>query len=232
MSDTLKAVKMRHDWLFVKPIEEVAGGKIIIPDSAKEITQKGEIVALEEKCSDSNLKLNDEILFRRRAAFKVIEIDGVKLNVMKPDQVLAVMFGEEVTAVTPLKENVFLEWEFKTKVYPGTNIVIPDTHQELHFTGIVVAIGPDVKEIIIGDRVFFDQFASAGVEKFQEDGKRYAFVKAGDIYCSGVQLRDDDGLAIHGISPGLDKSLSDENTGGVESVAMTDGNLEKVQVEA
>ncbi len=191
MSDTLKALKMRHDWLFVRPIEEVVGGKIIIPDSAKEITQKGEIVALGEKCSDSNLKMNDEILFRRRAAFKVIEIDGVRLNVMKPDSVLAVMFGEEVTAVTPLKDNVFLEWEFKTQYYHGTSIVIPGTHQEMHYTGIVVAIGPDVKEVVIGDRVFFDQFASAGVEKFQEDGKRYAFVKAGDIYCSGVPMRDE-----------------------------------------
>lgn len=185
---TIDKIEMKNDWVFVDPIEEDEKyGKIIVPEFAKEGTQKGRIVSI-GKGGDKNLKLKDVVLFRQRGGYKPVEIDGRRYLAMKRAHILGIMFGENAVDVTPLKENVFLEWEKAQAVYEGTNFIRPDSHREMHYTGAVLAIGPDVKEVKVGDHVFFDQFA--GVEKFQEYGKRFAFITQGDVYCSGVPRRE------------------------------------------
>lgn len=181
-------LKMKNDWLFVLPMAdpEVVRG-IYIPNTSESITQRGVVRYVKEGGEDSNIKLNDIVLFKKRNAFKVIEMDGIKFNVLKKSEILAIMFGDGVTDVTPTKDNVFLEWETSQSIYEGTMLIRPDGFREMHYTGMIVAIGPDVKECRVGDRVFFDQFG--GVEKFQEDDNRYGFVKEDAIYCTGLPER-------------------------------------------
>lgn len=184
----MEKVKMLNKFILVKRIEgePLTSTSLILPESPEK-GQKGEICAIAEG-GDSNIKLKDIVLFRMRAGLKPpIEIDGEKYLHMKQDQVMGIMFGEDSIDVNPLKDNILLEWEFASEYFPGTQIKRPESHKGMHFTGIVKAIGPEVKECAVWDRVFFDQFC--GVEKFQEEDKRYAFLQEKDIIAVGLEAR-------------------------------------------
>ncbi len=88
-----------HDRLLVKRIEEtetVKGG-IIIPDSAKEKPQEGEVIAVGNgKILDNgskvalDVKAGDKILFGKYSGTD-IKIDGEEYMILREDEVLAVI---------------------------------------------------------------------------------------------------------------------------------------------
>ena len=92
-------VRPLHDRLLVRRIEEketVKGG-IIIPDSAKEKPQEGEVLAVGNgKTLDNGTKLTmdvmvgDKILFGKYSGTD-IKIDGEEVLILREDEVLAVM---------------------------------------------------------------------------------------------------------------------------------------------
>jgi chaperonin GroES len=87
------------DRVLVKRVEEetkTAGG-IIIPDTAKEKPQEGEVVAVGPGTRDENgkaialeLKAGDKILFGKWSGTEV-KIDGEDLLIMKESDVLGVL---------------------------------------------------------------------------------------------------------------------------------------------
>jgi chaperonin GroES len=92
-------VRPLHDRLIVRRIEEkesVRGG-IIIPDTAKEKPQEGEVVAVGNgKILDNGTKLTpdvkagDKILFGKYSGTD-IKIDGEEFLILREDEVLAVL---------------------------------------------------------------------------------------------------------------------------------------------
>ncbi|MCG6924256.1 MAG: co-chaperone GroES [Acidobacteria bacterium] len=92
-------VRPLHDRLLVKRIEEaetVKGG-IIIPDSAKEKPQEGEVVAVGNgKILDNgtkvalDVKAGDKILFGKYSGTD-IKLDGEEYMILREDEVLAVI---------------------------------------------------------------------------------------------------------------------------------------------
>src|SRR5687768_9033936 len=90
-----------HDRVVVKRVEEkeqVKGG-IIIPDTAKEKPQEGEVMAVGQgKVLESGvrlemtLKVGDRILFGKYSGNEV-KIDGEELLIMREDDVLGVIEG-------------------------------------------------------------------------------------------------------------------------------------------
>ena len=92
-------VRPLHDRLLVKRIEEsetVKGG-IIIPDTAKEKPQEGEVIAVGNgKTLDNgtkvklDVKAGDRILFGKYSGTD-IKIDGEEYMILREDEVLAVM---------------------------------------------------------------------------------------------------------------------------------------------
>jgi chaperonin GroES len=92
-------VRPLHDRLLVKRIEEtetVKGG-IIIPDSAKEKPQEGEVIAVGNgKILDNgskvalDVKAKDKILFGKYSGTD-IKIDGEEYLILREDEVLAVI---------------------------------------------------------------------------------------------------------------------------------------------
>jgi chaperonin GroES len=92
-------VRPLHDRLLVKRIEEketVKGG-IIIPDSAKEKPQEGEVIAVGNgKILDNgnkvelDVKAGDKILFGKYSGTD-IKIDGEEYLILREDEVLAVI---------------------------------------------------------------------------------------------------------------------------------------------
>ena len=88
----------------VEPEEEVRPGGIVIPDTAKEKPQEGEVVAVGEgKVLDSGTKVEmsvkpgDRILFGKYAGTEVKIEDGEYL-IMREDEVLGILEGKAVSA--------------------------------------------------------------------------------------------------------------------------------------
>ena len=85
-------IKPLADRVLVLPAqaEEKVGG-IIIPDTAKEIPLKGNIVAVGEGTKDEPmiLKEGDEVLYGKYSGTE-LELEGVKYLIMRQSDVLAV----------------------------------------------------------------------------------------------------------------------------------------------
>ncbi|HEV2020938.1 MAG TPA: co-chaperone GroES [Terriglobales bacterium] len=90
-----------HDRILIRRVEEqesVRGG-IIIPDSAKEKPQEGEVIAVgkgkiseEGKVRPLDVKAGDRILFGKYAGTE-IKIDGEELVIMREEEVLGILIG-------------------------------------------------------------------------------------------------------------------------------------------
>lgn len=90
-----------HDRLLVRRVEEqesVRGG-IIIPDTAKEKPQEGEVIAVgkgkineEGKVRPLDVKEGDRILFGKYSGTE-IKLDGEELVIMREDEVLGILEG-------------------------------------------------------------------------------------------------------------------------------------------
>jgi chaperonin GroES len=92
-------VRPLHDRLLVRRIEEKerAKGGIIIPDTAKEKPQKGEVLAVGNgKILDNgtkiplDVKVGNRILFGKYTGTD-IKIDGEEVLILREDEVLAVL---------------------------------------------------------------------------------------------------------------------------------------------
>ena len=88
-----------HDRVLVRRVEaeEKSAGGIIIPDSAKEKPQEGEVVTVgagarseEGKVSPLDVKAGDRILFGKWSGTEV-KIDGEDLIIMKESDILGIV---------------------------------------------------------------------------------------------------------------------------------------------
>ena len=96
--DRMKARPL-HDRLFVRRIEEKerARGGIIIPDTAKEKPQRGDVIAVGNGKVLENgtrlpldVKAGDKILFGKYSGTE-IKVDGEDVLILREDEVLAVL---------------------------------------------------------------------------------------------------------------------------------------------
>jgi chaperonin GroES len=99
-------VRPLHDRLIVKRVEEketIKGG-IIIPDSAKEKPQEGEVIAAgngkkteEGKIIPLDVKAGDHILFGKYSGTE-IKVDDHEYLILREDEVLGVIEGAKAAA--------------------------------------------------------------------------------------------------------------------------------------
>ena len=92
-------IKPLHDRIIVKRIEEgeqVRGG-IIIPDTAKEKPQEGEVIAVGEgkyrkdgTRQTLDVKAGDRVLFGKYSSSE-IRLDGEELLIMREDEILGII---------------------------------------------------------------------------------------------------------------------------------------------
>ncbi len=92
-------IRPLHDRVVVKRMEEerTSAGGIVIPDSATEKPQKGEVVAVGNgKVTDSgemralDVKVGDQVLFGKYSGTE-IKIDGEDVLIMKEEDILGVL---------------------------------------------------------------------------------------------------------------------------------------------
>ena len=90
-----------HDRVVVKRLEEETktSGGIIIPDTAKEKPQQGEVIAVGPgNCDEAgqvtalDVKVGDKVLFGKWSGSEV-KIDGQELLIMKESDILGVLEG-------------------------------------------------------------------------------------------------------------------------------------------
>ena len=100
-------IRPLHDRIVVKRLDEqdekTAGG-LIIPDTAKEKPQKGEVVAVgngkrteDGKVLPMDLKVGDRILFGKYSGSD-IKLDGTEYLIMREDEVLGVLSSKAANA--------------------------------------------------------------------------------------------------------------------------------------
>ena len=94
-----------HDRILVKRIEEAetTRGGIIIPDSAKDKPQEGEVIAVgkgkvseDGKVRPLDVKEGDRILFGKYSGTE-IKIDGDEFIIMREEEVLGILSGAKKT---------------------------------------------------------------------------------------------------------------------------------------
>jgi chaperonin GroES len=101
LNEKVTRMKFRplHDRVLVRRIEadEKTAGGIIIPDTAKEKPQEGEVVAAgagakneEGKVSPLDVKAGDRILFGKWSGTEV-KVDGEDLLIMKESDILGII---------------------------------------------------------------------------------------------------------------------------------------------
>ena len=87
-----------HDRVLIKVLEgeEKTAGGIIIPDTAKEKPQEGEIVAVgsgtrteDGKIIPMDVKIGDKVLFGKWSGTEV-KIDGVEYSIMKESDIMGI----------------------------------------------------------------------------------------------------------------------------------------------
>jgi len=90
-----------HDRILVRRVEEseTTRGGIIIPDSAKDKPQEGEVITVgkgksndEGKVFPLDVKAGDRVLFGKYAGNE-IKIDGEELLIMREEEVLGILEG-------------------------------------------------------------------------------------------------------------------------------------------
>jgi chaperonin GroES len=90
-----------HDRVLVRRVEEAetTRGGIIIPDTAKDKPQEGEIIAVgkgkvneEGKLRPLDVKEGDRVLFGKYSGTE-IKIDGEELVIMREEEVLGILSG-------------------------------------------------------------------------------------------------------------------------------------------
>jgi chaperonin GroES len=95
-----------HDRVLVRRVEQDAktAGGIIIPDTAKEKPQEGEVVAVgagtrgdDGKLHALDVKAGDRILFGKWSGTEV-KLDGEDLIIMKESDILGVVEGKKSSA--------------------------------------------------------------------------------------------------------------------------------------
>jgi len=100
-----------HDRIVVRRIEEgeTTRGGIIIPDSAKDKPQEGEVVSVgkgksneEGKVFPLDVKAGDRILFGKYSGTD-IKIDGEEFLIMREEEVLGILQGAAKPATTAKK---------------------------------------------------------------------------------------------------------------------------------
>lgn len=91
-------IKPLGDRILIKPLdsEEKTKGGIVLPDSAKEKPQEGEVIALGsgtwvgEKLVPFEVKIGDKVLFSEYGPEK-IKIDGTEYKIAESKDILAII---------------------------------------------------------------------------------------------------------------------------------------------
>lgn len=206
----LEGLSLVKDKVCIRPKVTTEKGGLIMPMQAQEEVMFGEVLAVgggawQLARIEGGLVYHEEIPMMVRPGMRVvhdkyggmpIEYKGEKLILARQPEIFGhFRDGWDVRSVEMFGRFVMIDWEFATKTFSGTDIIIPSVMAERYFTGVVISAGPLTHDLRSGMRVFWDQFCRPHKIEDFDAGKRYAIILDDDIYCE-VPLREEAPTAI------------------------------------
>jgi co-chaperonin GroES (HSP10) len=89
----------------------------------------------------------------------------------------------------PLKNDVIIKKIAASKTSQG-GIILPDSVVDSQSEGLVIAVGPEEKIILIGDHVMFDP--EAALRRILVGGEDYLVLKQEEIFCVIYNVPDNE----------------------------------------
>lgn len=185
-----KSLKPVADRVFVKvdKTEEKSTGGILLPTMAASKPTKGEVVAVGpgksaekgEKADAMGVKAGDMVSYSKFAGTEVA-IGGVPHILLKEEDCIGTMSGDDVTTLNPLSDRVLIKCSEAEEETTGGLLLAGKSEKPL--TGEVVAVGPgkgsDAMEVALGANVLYSKYS--GTEFEGADGREYIVVRAADV---------------------------------------------------
>lgn len=84
-----------------------------------------------------------------------------------------------MTVIKPTAGRVLIE-PIRIQEVTSSGLVLPDSAQTLTQEAIVVAVGKDIEDVKVGDRVIYSMY---GGTKLEYDGKEYLVMQMADLIC-------------------------------------------------
>jgi chaperonin GroES len=183
--------RVMNDTVISQPIQvtEVAG--LLIPTQNQEQVTKGKVLAVgpgrlisrgktrkQDIRTPMKVKVGD-IIYHSQYAGSETEIAHTKHIIMPEMDVWGIFTGNRPIDIKPFDDKILLEWQLARSEFLGTDLARPQNYIERNYTGVVMAKGPEVYDVKIGERVFFNQFC--GPERIDYTDKHYAFITENDI---------------------------------------------------
>lgn len=196
------------DYVLVKPVERVKEiGGLIIPSTVKdgmplegEVVSVGQDVAKKAKGAKKKpcIKVGSRILYAKYLPMEV-RADKVKMHLLHEPEILGVLVKRpENPSPVPhlwygfdlqvLGNRIFIDWQEAKSAFKvgGQELARADNHRAAHYTGVILALGPDVNlesyPVKVGERVLFDRF-TGDMDPFDYQEKRYAWIRDYNVMC-------------------------------------------------
>lgn len=187
---SLEGFRMTKYSVLSKPVSglmECAG--LDIPESVVKPVQASLVI----KAGKDVSFVSGDYIIHPQWSGSTVKIHGQEYLIMKEAEVFGV-FKKDPREVTdekewfvPLHDDVLLLWEEARDKFDGTDLVRPEKYRESYFTGQVIEVGPECRDVRAGTRVFWKQFSKP--EKLMFFGKRFALLNEKDVYCE-VPMRE------------------------------------------
>lgn len=82
--------------------------------------------------------------------------------------------------IKPLKDRILVAYPKQPQEKTAGGIYIPDSAQQEPQEGNVLAVGSEVKEVKVGDLLFFDKYAGT---KIKIEGTEHCILKEEEVLC-------------------------------------------------
>ncbi|OAY26989.1 20 kDa chaperonin, chloroplastic [Manihot esculenta] len=176
----------------VKVAEEKTDGGILLPTSAQNKPQGGEVVAVGEGKTvgktkvDISIKTGTQVVYSKYAGTEV-EFNGSSHLILKEDDIVGVLETDDIKDLKPLNDRVFIKVaEAEEKTAGG--LLLTEAAKEKPSIGTIVAVGPGPLDeegnrkplsLSPGNTVLYSKYA--GNDFKGNDGSIYIALRASDV---------------------------------------------------
>ncbi|KAK7328739.1 hypothetical protein VNO77_22856 [Canavalia gladiata] len=176
----------------IKDAEEKSEGGIILPSSAQEKPQGGEVVAVGEGKTvgktkvDISVKTGAQVVYSKYAGTEV-EFNGTKHLIVKDDDIIGILETDDIKDLQPLHDRVLIKVAESEEQTAG-GLLLTKSTKEKSSIGTVVAVSPGPVDdegnrkplsITAGSTVMYSKYA--GNDFKGKDGSDYITLRVSDV---------------------------------------------------
>eukprot|EP00210_Caulerpa_lentillifera_P007030 g6724.t1 len=179
-----KKVTPVGDRVFVK-VDEAdfrSAGGLVLPSSAQKSPTKGQVTTVSQGCS---LKTGDRVVYGEYSGTD-ITVKGVPHVLLKEDDVVGLLDGEDVSKLKPLGDRILVEVS-ESEDETSAGLILTSAVVEKPTFGKVLSIGPGKKvedkrtppNVSVGSTVLYSKYS--GTEFQGKDDKEYIVIHENDV---------------------------------------------------